>query len=155
MKRFRRSENSGHLSSVKHQIGDRETTESMILCFHELQAIAILPLTLLWSMMLLTSLYLLTLLIWLTPSNSTKSIIINCPNVFIIPSDLANFVESRQSKIKFRRHMLSDIEIFWTEFLSSFVFLDHVDLISSVLITRYFTDYMLLSYSFSSDFQQW
>jgi hypothetical protein len=96
----------------------------MMLCFHELQSIIVSPLILLWLIMLLTSLYLLTILIWLTPSESMNSIMINYPNEFIISSSLANSAESKQSKIKFRRHVLPDTKIFRTEFLSSFIFLN-------------------------------
>jgi len=54
-----------------------------------------------------------------------SSIMINYPNEFIISSSLVNSAESKQSKIKFRRHVLPDMKIFRTEFLSSFIFFNH------------------------------
>ncbi len=122
MKRFRQCQDNTYLSSVKHQIDNRETGRSMILCFHKLQVITVPLLIVLWSIMLLTSLCLLTLLIRLTPSDPTNSIQINYLNEFIICSNLTNFAESkrlkfvldmiRESTIKFGRHILPDIEIF-------------------------------------------
>ncbi len=86
----------------------------------------------------------------ISPCDSTNFTMINYPNEFIVSLSLAHFAESKRSKIRFCRHGLSDIEIFSTNFLSSFVFLDHVDLTSPVMIIKYVTDLIPHSYSLSS-----